>query len=76
MYVRALRLSVSPNEIGEKNLIHNLDIDSIKMMEILTTVEDEFDFEMDSNDISPNLVDSINVLASYIESKLHNNSKR
>ncbi len=74
LYVRALRLHISPDNIGESHLIQSLGIDSVKMMEILTTVEDEYNFEIDNNDISPKLVDSIESLASYIKLKSHNNT--
>ena len=64
VFVEALRLDLNPADIGEADLIAQLGIDSIVLMEILTQVENRFEIIIEDEDVSPALVDSLNVFAS------------
>lgn len=66
IYVAALKLNISPDEIGDRNLIHALSIDSITSLEILVWIEDEFKITIHDSDLSPALLDSLDTLADYI----------
>lgn len=66
IFVQALRLSIPPSEIGDKNLVATLGIDSINSLEILIWVEDDFKIKIEDEDLSPQLIDSLDVLAAYI----------
>ena len=68
---KSLRLESDPAEIGDMNLISTLGIDSISSMEILIWVEDEFNITIEDEDLSPALVDSLDTLATYVESRIN-----
>jgi acyl carrier protein len=69
IFVKALRLQIDAAEIGDTNLIATLGIDSISALEILIWVEDKFNILIEDTDLSPALVDSLDILVSYIQSK-------
>jgi len=69
IFVKALRLQIDATEIRDTNLIATLGIDSINALEILIWVEDKFKILIEDADLSPALVDSLDTLASYIQSK-------
>lgn len=66
IFARALRLPPDHAPIADANLVRDLGIDSISTMEILIWVEDEFSIVIEDQDLSPRLVDSLDVLASYV----------
>jgi acyl carrier protein len=66
IFVKALRLAPEKANIGDSNLVRTLGIDSISTMEILIWVEDEFGIVIEDQDLSPKLVDSLDVLAAYV----------
>lgn len=70
IFVEALRLEVSPDSIPEENLTSALGIDSINSLELLIWVENEFGIQIDDEDLSVRLLDSLDVLAAYVEKKL------
>ncbi|HEX3763094.1 MAG TPA: acyl carrier protein [Kofleriaceae bacterium] len=67
--VKSLRLDRSPDSVPENNLASELGIDSLKSLEFLVWVENEFGIEIDDSDLSVKLIDSLDYLASYIERK-------
>jgi acyl carrier protein len=69
LFVDTLRLPIAPDEMGETDLIADLGIDSIGAMELLTRVENKFNILIDDADVSPALVDSLNLLSDYIAQK-------
>lgn len=66
IYVRALRLPPERAVFGDTNLVRSLGVDSISAMEILIWVEEEFQILIEDRDLSPDLVDSLDVLARYV----------
>lgn len=68
IYVQALRLEIAPTEIGDTALISTLGVDSIKALEILIWVEDEFKITIKDEDLTGDLIDSLDKLAEYIRS--------
>jgi acyl carrier protein len=69
IFVKALRLQIAPDQVGNENLVSQLGIDSINSLEILIWVEDAFKISIEDEDLSPRLVDSLESLASYIVSR-------
>jgi acyl carrier protein len=69
LFVDTLRLTISPDDMGETNLVAELGIDSISAMELLTRVENKFHIVVDDADVSPALVNSLNTLSDYIAQK-------
>ena len=67
--VKALRLERDPSTIPESRLADELGIDSIKSLEFLVWVENEFGIQIEDSDLSVRLVDSLDVLAEYVDAK-------
>ena len=68
--VQALRLHRAPESIPDQNLTSELGLDSINSLEVLIWVENEFGIQIDDEDLSVALVNSLDVLAAYVENKL------
>lgn len=68
--VEALRLDRDPASVPDEGLRETLDIDSVAGLELLIWVENEFDIQIDDEDLSVLLVDSLNVLGDYVEERL------
>lgn len=68
--VAALRLERDPATIPDNNLRSELGIDSITGLELLIWVEQEFGIQIDDDDLSVELVDSLDTLAAYVEGRL------
>ena len=69
IFVKALRTNLDASEIGDNGLVSRLGIDSINSLEILIWVEDEFNVTIEDEDLSPQLVDSLDILTEYIAKK-------
>jgi acyl carrier protein len=68
--VSALRLDRDPETIPTTNLREALGIDSIAGLELLIWVENEFGIQIDDNDLSVELVDSLDALGAYVDARL------
>lgn len=68
--VEALRLDRDPATVPDEGLRAALDIDSVAGLELLIWVENEFAIQIDDEDLSVLLVDSLNVLGDYVEERL------
>jgi acyl carrier protein len=69
--VQALRLNREPESIPDNDLTSELGLDSINSLEVLIWVENEFGIQIDDEDLSVALINSLDVLAAYVEKKLH-----
>ena len=69
LLIRSLRLERTADSLPESNLAAELGIDSLKSLEFLVWVENEFGIEIDDADLSVKLVDSLDTLAGYIDRK-------
>lgn len=69
IFVKALRLQISPAQVGDRDLVSHLGIDSINSLEILIWVEDHFKITIQDEDLSPRLLDSLDSLAAYIHNR-------
>ncbi len=72
LVVEALRLDRPPESIPDHNLSAVLGLDSINSLELLILVESHFNIRIDDEDLSVTLVDSLDVLADYVQNKLGN----
>jgi acyl carrier protein len=68
--IEALRLDRPPEQLPEEGLREALDIDSVSGLEFLIWVENEFGIQIDDEDLSVQLVDSLNTLAAYVEARV------
>ncbi len=71
IFVKALRLHRAPESIPDENLTSELGLDSINSLEVLIWVENEFGIQIEDEDLSVALINSLDVLAAYVENKLH-----
>ena len=67
--VDSLELDRDPATIPDSNLVEELGLDSINTLEYLLWVESEFDIQIPDEDLSVGLIDDLDTLASYVESK-------
>lgn len=67
--VDALDLGVDPETIPDKDLVATLGLDSINTIEYLIWVEGEFNIEIADEDLSIDLIDDLDKLASYVEDR-------
>jgi acyl carrier protein len=64
-------LEVQPEEIPETvDLPSTLFIDSLLVLEIIVTIEQEFDFSIDDDDNVLEILDSLDSIAQYIDIQL------
>ena len=68
--VQALRLNRDPESIPDNDLTSELGLDSINSLEVLIWVENEFGIQIDDEDLSVSLINSLDVLAAYVEKKV------
>ena len=68
--VESLRLDRDPASIPDDNLRLELGLDSINSLEFLIWVENEFDIQIEDEDLSVALVDSLDTLAAYVERRV------
>ena len=71
--VQALHLNQSPETIPDTNLTSALGLDSINSLELLIWVENHFKISISDEDLSVALIDSLDVLAAYVEKQLSQN---
>lgn len=64
-------IDVNKEDIIGDNLITELGINSVDALEILVWVENTFDIIIEDEDLSIDLLSSINTLADYVENKLN-----
>lgn len=70
IFVQALRLDRDPATIPDNDLTSELGLDSINSLEVLIWVENEFGIQIDDEDLSVALINSLDVLADYVEQKV------
>ena len=66
----ALNRQVSADEVDGKNLIDALGLNSIDALEVLIRAEGEFGIQIDDEDLSINMLSSIENLKNYVERQL------
>lgn len=68
--VQMLRLDQTPDTIPDSNLTAVLGLDSINSLELLIWVENHFRIAIQDEDLSAELIDSLDVLAVYVQTQL------
>ncbi|MBD5534791.1 MAG: acyl carrier protein [Lachnospiraceae bacterium] len=64
--ISSLDLKIQPEEIVGEDLINEVGINSIDALEIFVWIENEFDIEIEDEDLSDQLIASVDGLADYI----------
>jgi acyl carrier protein len=68
--VDSLELERAADDIPDTNLVQELGLDSINTLEYLIWVESEFGIQIADEDLSVDLIDDLNNLASYVEAQV------
>lgn len=64
--ISSLDLKIQPEEIVGEDLINEVGINSIDALEIFVWIENEFDIEIEDEDLSDQLLASVDGLAEYV----------
>ena len=69
LLVDVLALEVDPSDIGNEDMLFEgaLGLDSVSTIEILTCIEDEFGMQISDDEISLELFQTVNSLASLVQ---------
>jgi len=72
LIVRTLGLEVAPDEIPDDETLFGdgLASDSIVLLEIIAALEEEFDFEIEDDDLRVELFSSVDSIAAYIREEM------
>jgi Acyl carrier protein len=69
--IESLELELLPGDIEGKNLGTELGINSVDALEILIRIEDVFGIQIDDEDLSAELFESLDILIDYVLKKLN-----
>lgn len=67
IYIRALRLHIKLEDLPANDLLAALAIDSVMVLEIMISVENAFDIEIDNTSFSVNILNSFDAFADYLK---------
>lgn len=67
--VAELDITIEEMDENDKNLFDNYKFDSILALEFLLRVEEQFDIEIDDEDLDSKLINDLNYLAEYVENR-------
>ena len=72
LVVESLELDIDPNDIEDTESLFGgyLRLDSVGTLTLTTAIEDEFDLEIEDEDLTAELFASVNSLAEYINEKV------
>lgn len=65
--IKSMNLTQEPSDLGDE--ISNLGLNSVDVLEILVWVENDFDIQIDDEDLNASLLRSFEHLADYVISK-------
>ncbi len=70
MIVERLFLDVDPAGIGDDDmLMDTLDVDSIKLLEIIIGIQEAYEFEIGDDDFSPERFETVAAIAAFVREK-------
>lgn len=69
--VQSVLKQMSPSEIGDDSSLIELGVglDSVATLELVVALEEEFKVEIDDGEITPEILESVNTICAFIESK-------
>lgn len=71
LLIQALELSVLPEDIeSDVSLFEGIGLDSVSTLEIVVGLEDEFGFEVDDDELTEDIFESVNSLRHFVINKL------
>ncbi len=73
LIIKTLELDVKSEDIEDDELLlgSHLGLDSVSTLIIIEALEEEFDIEVEDEELTPELFESVKSLAEYVEKKIH-----
>lgn len=68
--IKVMKSNLAPSDVVGKDLIHEFGISSVDALEILVMIESKFNITIDDNDLSQELVSSLDNLINYVRRRL------
>ncbi len=68
--VESLELEMDPEDIEDEESLFGVGLDSISTIELIVGIEETFGVEVDDEDVSEELVESVKSIVLYLEGKL------
>lgn len=70
--VESLNLEIEPDDIGNEDLLFgtHLGLDSVSTLMLVEALEDEFNIEVEDEELTPELFESVSALADYVKEKM------
>lgn len=72
--INVLNLGITIDELENNNLIETYGINSVDALEILIHIENEFDIEIEEENLNAELISSVSILTDYVSSRLQEES--
>jgi acyl carrier protein len=70
MIVERLFLDIEPASIADDDvLMDTLDVDSIKLLEIVVGIQEAFEFEIEDDEFSPERFETVAAIADFVREK-------
>lgn len=70
MIVERLFLDIDPAEIADGDmLMEKLDVDSIKLLEIVIGIQEAYEFEIGDDEFSPDRFETVAAIADFVREK-------
>ncbi|HEX2925134.1 MAG TPA: hypothetical protein VHP38_02570 [Ruminiclostridium sp.] len=73
VFTQTLDTDLTPEQFPRENIIELFQLNSVDALQILINVENEFNIEIDDDDLNSELINSLYVLEKYVQGKLGQN---
>lgn len=70
LVIEVLDLEINPENLESNGLIEAYGLNSVDALELLMHIENDFDIEIEEEDLTSELVDSISHLAAYVQARM------
>lgn len=72
--IDSLQLDIEPRDIEDEELLlgGQLGLDSVSTLELTQSLEEEFNIEVEDEELTPELFESAKALAEYVQRKINN----
>lgn len=75
IFVQTLNSELAPTEFPREKIIDRMQLNSVDALQILINVENNFDIEIDDDDLNSELIDSLYTLEQYVNKKISKNKE-
>lgn len=77
LLIDSLELDAEPEDIGDEDQLFgsHLGLDSVSTLTLVEELEDEFEIEVEDEELTPELFESVKSLAEYVVDKMKENAE-